>query len=182
MWLDKIFKRKGVVNMKKKVVIGVLLVVVIIAVLIIVIKFSPKKKREVTDIKTNANEIELDVNRKFYLYDKDPLETEGIEALKEVQVVIKGKGNCDDNKFEGEVNIEGFELGGNFQSYNITKDENGYGMTCMGVNLKNEEAVTGPLYNYWVTISEDLKSIHIWITEFGKNDSDDYHWVMNSGY
>ena len=73
-------------------------------------------------------------------------------------------------------------MGGNFQSFYISREENGYEMTCMGVNLQNEATVSGPLYNYWITISDDLKLIHIWITEFGNNESDDYHWVMNSGY
>lgn len=174
--------RKENINMKKKGLIIALLVVVIITILVIVLKFGFKKEKLITDIKVNENEIELDVNRKFYLYDEDPLEIEEIEPLKEVEVVIKGKGNCNNNKFEGEAKIEGFELGGNFQSYNISKEENGYGMTCMSVNLQNEEALDGPLYYYWITISDDLKLIHIWITEFGKNESDDYHWVMNSGY
>lgn len=174
--------RKEDINMKKKCLIIGLLVVVMITILVIVLKFGLKKEKPITDIKVNGNEIELDINRKFFLYDEDPLETEKekIEPLKEVEVVIKGKGNCN-NKFEGEVKVEGFELGGNFQSFNISREENGYVMNCMGANLQNEEAVDGPLYCYWITISDDLKLIHIWITEFGKNESDDYHWVMNSG-
>lgn len=174
--------RKEDISMKKKGLIIGLLVVVIITILVIVLKFGLKKEKPITDIKVNGNEIELDINRKFFLYDEDPLETEKIEPLKEVEVVIKGKGNCNNNKFEGEVKVEGFELGGNFQSFNISREENGYGMTCMGVNLQSEEAVDGPLYYYWITISDDFKLIHIWITEYGKNESDDYHWVMNSGY
>lgn len=174
--------RKEDINMKKKGLIIGLLVVVIITVLVIVLKFGLKKEKPITDIKVNGNEIELDINRKFFLYDEDPLEAEKIEPLKEVEVVIKGKGNCNNNKFEGEVKVEGFDLGGNFQSFNISREENGYEMTCMSVNLQNEEAVDGPLYYYWITISDDFKLIHIWITEYGKNESDDYHWVMNSGY
>lgn len=176
--------RKEDINMKKKGLIIGLLVVVIITILVIVLKFGLKKEKPITDIKVNGNEIELDINRKFFLYDEDPLETEKekIEPLKEVEVVIKGKGNYNNNKFEGEVNVEGFDLGGNFQSFYISREENGYEMTCMGVNLQNEATVSGPLYNYWITISDDLKLIHIWITEFGNNESDDYHWVMNSGY
>lgn len=174
--------RKEDINMKKKGLIIGLLVVVIITILVIVLKFGLKKEKPITDIKVNGNEIELDINRKFFLYDEDPLETEKIEPLKEVEVVIKGKGNCNNNKFEGEVKVEGFDLGGNFQSFIISREENGYGMTCMGVNLQNEEAVDGPLYYYWITISDDFKLIHIWITEYGKNESEDYHWVMNSGY
>lgn len=176
--------RKEDINMKKKGLIIGVLVVVIITILVIVLKFGLKKEKPITDIKVNGNEIELDINRKFFLYDEDPLETEKekIEPLKEVEVVIKGKGNCNNNKFEGEVNVEGFDLGGNFQSFYISREENGYEMTCMGVNLQNEATVSGPLYNYWITISDDLKLIHIWITEFGNNESDDYHWVMNSGY
>ena len=174
--------RKEDINMKKKGLIIGLLVVVIITVLVIVLKFGLKKEKPITDIKVNGNEIELDINRKFFLYDEDPLETEKIEQLKEVEVVIKGKGNCNNNKCEGEVKVEGFELGGNFQSFNISREENGYEMTCMSVNLQNEEAVDGPLYYYWITISDDFKLIHIWITEYGKNESGDYHWVMNSGY
>lgn len=181
--------RKEDINMKKKGLIIGLLVVVIITIFVIVLKFGlkkgkPIKEKPITDIKVNGNEIELDINRKFFLYDEDPLETEKekIEPLKAVGVVIKGKGNYNNNKFEGEVKVEGFELGGNFQSFNISREENGYGMTCMSVNLQNEEAVDGPLYYYWITISDDLKLIHIWITEYGKNESDDYHWVMNSGY
>ena len=174
--------RKEDINMKKKCLIIGLLVVVIITILVIVLKFGLKKEKPITDIKVNGNEIELDINRKFFLYDEDSLETEKIEPLKEVEVVIKGKGNCNNNKFEGEVKVEGFDLGGNFQSFNISREENGYGMTCMGVNLQNEEAVDGPLYYYWITISDDFKLIHIWITEYGKNESEDYHWVMNSGY
>lgn len=174
--------RKEDINMKKKGLIIGLLVVVIITILVIVLKFGLKKEKPITDIKVNGNEIELDINRKFFLYDEDPLETEKIEPLKEVEVVIKGKGNCNNNKFEGEVKVEGFDLGGNFQSFNISREENGYEMTCMSVNLQNEEAVDGQLYYYWITISDDFKLIHIWITEYGKNESDDYHWVMNSGY
>lgn len=173
--------RKEDINMKKKCLIIGLLVVVMITILVIVLKFVLKNEKPTTDIKVNGNEIELDVNRKFFLYDEDPLETEKTEPLKEVKVVIKGKGNCNNNQFEGEVKVEGFELGGNFQSFNISREENGYVMNCMGANLQNEEAVDGPLYCYWITISDDLKLIHIWITEFGKNESDDYHWVMNSG-
>lgn len=174
--------RKEDINMKKKGLIIGLLVVVMITILVIVLKFGLKKEKPITDIKVNGNEIELDINRKFFLYDEDSLETEKIEPLKEVEVVIKGKGNCNNNKFEGEVKVEGFDLGGNFQSFIISREENGYGMTCMGVNLQNEEAVDGPLYYYWITISDDFKLIHIWITEYGKNESEDYHWVMNSGY
>lgn len=176
--------RKEDINMKKKCLIIGLLVVVMITILVIVLKFGLKKEKPITDIKVNGNEIELDINRKFFLYDEDPLETEKekIEPLKEVEVVIKGKGNCNNNKFEGEVKVEGFDLGGNFQSFNISREENGYEMTCMSVNLQNEEAVDGPLYYYWITIGDDFKLIHIWITEYGKNESDDYHWVMNSGY
>ena len=174
--------RKEDINMKKKCLIIGLLVVVIITILVIVLKFGLKKEKPITDIKVNGNEIELDINRKFFMYDEDPLETKKIEPLNEVEVVIKGKGNCNNNKFEGEVKVEGFDLGGNFQSFNISREENGYGMTCMGVNLQNEEAVDGPLYYYWITISDDFKLIHIWITEYGKNESEDYHWVMNSGY
>lgn len=174
--------RKEDINMKKKGLIIGLLVVVIITILVIVLKFGLKKEKPITDIKVNGNEIELDINRKFFLYDEDSLETEKIEPLKEVEVVIKGKGNCNNNKFEGEVKVEGFDLGGNFQSFSISREENGYEMTCMSVNLQNEEAVDGPLYYYWITISDDFKLIHIWITEYGKNESEDYHWVMNSGY
>ena len=174
--------RKEDISMKKKGLIIGLLVVVIITILVIVLKFGLKKEKPITDIKVNGNEIELDINRKFFLYDEDPLETKKIEPLKEVEVVIKGKGNCNNNKFEGEVKVEGFDLGGNFQSFNISREENGYEMTCMSVNLQNEEAVDGPLYYYWITISDDFKLIHIWITEYGKNESEDYHWVMNSGY
>lgn len=140
--------RKEDINMKKKGLIIGLLVVVIITILVIVLKFGLKKEKPITDIKVNGNEIELDINRKFFLYDEDSLETEKIEPLKEVEVVIKGKGNCNNNKFEGEVKVEGFDLGGNFQSFIISREENGYGMTCMGVNLQNEEAVDGPLYYY----------------------------------
>ena len=140
--------RKEDINMKKKCLIIGLLVVVMITILVIVLKFGLKKEKPITDIKVNGNEIELDINRKFFLYDEDSLETEKIEPLKEVEVVIKGKGNCNNNKFEGEVKVEGFDLGGNFQSFIISREENGYGMTCMGVNLQNEEAVDGPLYYY----------------------------------
>ena len=151
--------RKEDINMKKKGLIIGLLVVVIITILVIVLKFGLKKEKPITDIKVNGNEIELDINRKFFLYDEDPLETEKekIEPLKEVEVVFKGKGNCNNNKFEGEVNVDGFDLGGNFQSFYISREENGYEMTCMGVNLQNEATVSGPLYNYWITISDDLK-------------------------
>ena len=122
--------RKEDINMKKKGLIIGLLVVVIITILVIVLKFGLKKEKPITDIKVNGNEIELDINRKFFLYDEDPLETEKekIEPLKEVEVVIKGKGNCNNNKFEGEVNVEGFDLGGNFQSFYISREENGYEM------------------------------------------------------
>lgn len=180
MNMEVINRKEGIILKKKGLIIG-LLAAVIITILVIVLKFVLKNEKPTTDIKVNGNEIELDVNRKFFLYDEDPLETEKTEPLKEVKVVIKGKGNCNNNQFEGEVKVEGFELGGNFQSFNISREENGYVMNCMGANLQNEEAVDGPLYCYWITISDDLKLIHIWITEFGKNESDDYHWVMNSG-
>lgn len=181
MNMEVINRKEGIILKKKGLIIG-LLAAVIITILVIVLKFVLKNEKPTTDIKVNGNEIELDVNRKFFLYDEDPLETEKTEPLKEVKVVIKGKGNCNNNQFEGEVKVEGFELGGNFQSFNISREENGYVMNCMGANLQNEEAVDGPLYCYWITISDDLKLIHIWITEYGKNESDDYHWVMNSGY
>lgn len=180
MNMEVINRKEGIILKKKGLIIG-LLAAVIITILVIVLKFVLKNEKPTTDIKVNGNEIELDVNRKFFLYDEDPLETEKTEPLKEVKVVIKGKGNCNNNQFEGEVKVEGFELGGDFQSFNISREENGYVMNCMGANLQNEEAVDGPLYCYWITISDDLKLIHIWITEFGKNESDDYHWVMNSG-
>ena len=179
--MEVINRKEGIILKKKGLIIG-LLAAVIITILVIVLKFVLKNEKPTTDIKVNGNEIELDVNRKFFLYDEDPLETEKAEPLKEVKVVIKGKGNCNNNQFEGEVKVEGFELGGNFQSFNISREEDGYVMNCMGANLQNEEAVDGPLYYYWITISDDLKLIHIWITEFGKNENDDYHWVMNSGY
>lgn len=64
--------RKEDINMKKKCLIIGLLVVVIITILVIVLKFGLKKEKPITDIKVNGNEIELDINRKFFLYDEDP--------------------------------------------------------------------------------------------------------------
>lgn len=64
--------RKEDINMKKKGLIIGLFVVVIITILVIVLKFGLKKEKPITDIKVNGNEIELDINRKFFLYDEDP--------------------------------------------------------------------------------------------------------------
>ena len=58
--------RKEDINMKKKCLIIGLLVVVIITILVIVLKFGLKKEKPITDIKVNGNEIELDINRKFF--------------------------------------------------------------------------------------------------------------------
>ena len=102
---------------KKKIVIvagcGIVLVAIVLAV------FLGKRKKTVTDVVRRQNEVVFNVDRQFYLYDKDPFDKNNgkVEPIREIKVTFEGTGNSETNEYDGNVIVEGFELGGNFQGY-----------------------------------------------------------------
>lgn len=167
-------------NKKIVVIAGAAIVLVIVALVI----FFVIRKKPITDVVIAGNEIQFNIERQFYLYDKDPLDKENgkVKPIKEIKVIFEGIGNSETNKYDGKVIVEGFELGGNFQGYYFSKQEEDYSLTCTGLNIAGQEEVEGERYEYSITISEDFREIKIWIFEADESDGGEYYWVINNGY
>ena len=168
---------------KKKIgiIIAIIVLVIVVAVCIYFIFFNKK----VTDIKCDGDIIEFNVDRQFYLYDDYPLDEETeVEPLREIEVTLKGTGNCATGEFDGVVNIEGFEMGGNLQSYCIQKLEDIYMIDCLTSNVDYLEPVEGNQRYYNIQISDELKEIYIIITELSEQEPVEYtyYYVLNNGY
>ena len=174
---------------KKRIIITTIIVLGVIVVAVGVHCFLNKdkwfsKEKPVTDIVENGDLVEFNVDRKFYLYEENPLseESKDVKPLKEVEVVIQGTANSKTEEFDGEISVEGFELGGNTQSYSFIKrpekEKYRYTIVASGCNVQNLESVEGPLYYYDITVSKDLKQIKIWII----SRDDEWHWAVNDGY
>ena len=167
---------------KKKIVIvagcGIVLVAIVLAV------FLGKRKKTVTDVVRRQNEVVFNVDRQFFLYDKDPFDKNNgkVEPIREIKVTFEGTGNSETNEYDGNVIVEGFELGGNFQGYYFSEQEDEYSLTCTGLNMKDRETVEGERYEYSISISQDFKDIKIWIYEVDESDGGEYHWVLNNNY
>ena len=77
--------------------------------------------------------------------------------------------------------MEGLELGGNNQGYNLSKSENGYSLNCMGGNIQGIEPVEGPIYNYIIDITEDFDDIRIWVIGTDESKPEEWYWVLEKG-
>lgn len=172
---------------KKIIMIIILVALAVIATAAFFIINKLKNKEEpVKDIVVDGDTITFDVDRKFYLYNENPLDVEDAEPIKEINVTLKGTADAATNEFEGEVNVEGFELGGNMQSYYFSKldgekkGEYTWDFLAEGVQLQDSETFDGKIYRYQITISSDLKTINFWITK--KGNTEEWFWVTNSEY
>ncbi|MBQ4524365.1 MAG: hypothetical protein IJA10_15705 [Lachnospiraceae bacterium] len=143
------------------------------------------KEKPITDVVVDGDVIEFNVNRKFYLYEENPLgeKAKDVKPLKEVAVVMKGNADFTKENFEGEVSVEGFELSGNTQVYSIEKDttKSEYEYMMFAVGLNGEETVEKPQYGYRISITEDFKVINIWIFDT-LSDDEKFYWAVNEGY
>ncbi len=142
---------------------------------------NEEKNKNVTDIVMNGNEIDFNVDRKFYLYTDNPEDVKNAKPQKEVEVVFSGTGNIGSGDFEGNVSVEGLELGGNNQGYNLSKSENGYSLNCMGGNIQGIEPVEGPIYNYIIDITENFDDIRIWVIGTDESKPEEWYWVLEKG-
>ena len=167
---------------KKKIVIAIISVIALIAIGLVV--FFLVRKKPVTDIVMKENEVIFNVDRQFYLYDKDPSDKKNgkVKPIREIKVIFNGTGNIKTHEYDGQVIVEDFELGGNFKSYYFEKDKKECHLTCEGVNLNDREAVEGERYAYSISISPDFRDIKMWIYELDEGDGGEYYWVLNNGY
>lgn len=136
------------------------------------------KEKPVTDVVVDGDAIEFNVNRKFYLYEEDPLfeETKDVKPLKEVEVVMNGNADLTKENFEGTISVEGFETKDNMQNCPIIEDtsESDYGYMMIALGSDHQ-------YGYQISITEDFKVINIWIFD-RTTDDEQFYWAVNEGY
>lgn len=137
---------------------------------------SPK----ISDIVVNGSEIDFNVNRNFCLYTENPECDKNVKAQKEVKVVLRGKGNLTSEHFDGDIIVEGLELGGNIQGYTLSQTEKGYSITGMGGNSKSIKPVEGKIYCYNIDITEKLDDIKIWVIGMDESNPEEWYWVMQN--
>ena len=175
--------------MKKKILLIISILVCIAAAVttaVMIAGHSDRKEEPVKDIVVEGDTVKFAVDRKFYLYDEDPLSStgNGAEPLKEVKVVLNGTANVGE-ELDGEVYIEGFELGGNMQSCCVdkftgnTEDDYIWFVKAEGLNVDKLEPAEGDRYTYEITITSDLKTISCWIIKNG--NAEESFWVVSNG-
>ena len=120
--LALLFNKNQKVN-QMKFIIAIMLVILIVVVVVFINsnkepdKQQEKKQIKIEDMTVDGNRMALNVDRKFYVYDKDPRYLDKDEPpakiLREIEVVFNGVADFDTTEFEGEIKVEGYELDGN---------------------------------------------------------------------
>ena len=139
-----------------------------------------KDKVKVTDITITNNKMNMNANRKFMVYDKDPTveydETEQpAKAIREIDVVFEGTANYDEGKFEGIIKVDENELQGDIVGYSSGIVESDYkepkfmySITAMCAN--NDGTSPDGATSYDINISKDLSEILIYVYRFNEDN------------
>lgn len=134
-------------------------------------KEEKKKDVKIEDISVDGNQMTLKVDRKFEVYDKDPTDTYVDEppakALGEIRVAIDGTADFSTEKFQGNMEVEGYELYGNVVGYTANKLDfdggNKWTYSLDAINASDDENAKLKTLQYSVLISENLREIIIYV-------------------
>ena len=178
------------VNRIKVVIAFMLMILIVVAVVFVnsdkeLGKQQEKKQIKIEDITVDGNRMALNVDRKFYVYDKDPRYLDKDEPpakiLREIDVVFNGVANFDTTEFDGEIKVNGYELDGNLIGYCADKffldkdDEYHYSLLCINSceYVDGSETENLRILQYDIEISSDLSEIYIIV--WMRNDEENVH-------
>lgn len=136
-------------------------------------KEEKTKDVKIEDISVEGDQMTLKIDRKFEVYDKDPTETYVDEpqakALGEIKVVIDGTADFSTEKFDGKMDVDGYELDGDVVGYCANKLDFGndkeykWSYSLDAINASDDENAKLRTLQYSVMISEDLREIIIYV-------------------
>lgn len=174
-----------------KFIIAIMLVILIVVAVVFVNsdkepdKQQEKKQTKIEDMTVDGNRMALNVDRKFYVYDKDPRYLDKDEPpakiLREIEVVFNGVADFDTTEFEGEIKVEGYELDGNLIGCCANKvfldkdDEYHYSFSCINAceYVDGSETDNLRILQYDIEISSDLSEIYIMV--WMRNDEENVY-------
>lgn len=177
-------------NQMKFIIAIMLVILIVVAVVFINSDKEPDKQQEkkqikIEDITVDGNRMALNVDRKFYVYDKDPRYLDKDEPpakiLREIDVVFNGVADFATTKFEGEIKVEGYKLDGNLIGCCANKvfldkdDEYHYSFSCINACEYEDGSETDNLriLQYDIEISSDLSEIYIMV--WMRNDEENVY-------
>ena len=178
------------VNRIKVIIAFMLMILIVVAVVFVnsdkeLGKQQEKKQIKIEDITVDGNRMALNVDRKFYVYDKDPRYLDKDEPpakiLREIDVVFNGVADFATTKFEGEIKVEGYKLDGNLIGCCANKvfldkdDEYHYSFSCINACEYEDGSETDNLriLQYDIEISSDLSEIYIMV--WMRNDEENVY-------
>ena len=178
------------VNQMKFIIAIMLVILIVVAVVFINSDKEPDKQQEkkqikIEDITVDGNRMALNVDRKFYVYDKDPRYLDKDEPpakiLREIDVVFNGVADFATTKFEGEIKVEGYKLDGNLIGCCANKvfldkdDEYHYSFSCINAceYVDGSETDNLRILQYDIEISSDLSEIYIMV--WMRNDEENVY-------
>lgn len=188
--LELLLNKHQKVNRMKFVIAIMFVILVVVAVVFVNSDKEPDKQQEKTQIKieditVDGNRMALNVDRKFYVYDKDPRYLDKDEPpakiLREIDVVFNGVADFATTKFEGEIKVEGYKLDGNLIGCCANKvfldkdDEYHYSFSCINAceYVDGSETENLRILQYDIEISSDLSEIYIIV--WMRNDEENVH-------
>lgn len=177
-------------NQMKFIIAIMLMILIVVAVVIVnsdkeLGKQQEKKQIKIEDITVDGNRMALNVDRKFYVYDKDPRyldkDEPSAKILREIDVVFNGVADFDTTKFEGEIKVEGYKLDGNLIGCCANKvfldkdDEYHYSFSCINAceYVDGSETDNLRILQYNIEISSDLSEIYIMV--WMRNDEENVY-------
>ena len=188
--LALLFNKHQKVN-QMKFIIAIMLVILIVVVVVFINsnkepdKQQEKKQIKIEDMTVDGNRMALNVDRKFYVYDKDPRYLDKDEPpakiLREIDVVFNGVADFATTKFEGEIKVEGYKLDGNLIGCCANKvfldkdDEYHYSFSCINAceYVDGSETDNLRILQYDIEISSDLSEIYIMV--WMRNDEENVY-------
>ena len=188
--LELLLNKHQKVNRMKFVIAIMFVILVVVAVVFVNSDKEPDKQQEKTQIKieditVDGNRMALNVDRKFYVYDKDPRYLDKDEPpakiLREIDVVFNGVADFATTKFEGEIKVEGYKLDGNLIGCCANKvfldkdDEYHYSFSCINAceYVDGSETENLRILQYDIEISSDLSEIYIMV--WMRNDEENVY-------
>lgn len=163
-------KITGVLELSKKKRMRTLIVAIIVVVLIIIAFFSLYKYKEsksIKDISIKNNILKIDAKRDFFYYDEEPNNLIEAQNFRKgiAKVVIDGTADFNNEKFDGIIKVDNYELKGDVVGYTANCLESDkstrwkYIITGMVANKETSDEEYICMCD--LTISADLKEIMI---------------------